>query len=274
MRADQLGGPCGRTPTAPVVEWRMPFWSRPRANPREEAWADFAAEYEMTPAPELVERMREYFALGQGAIAPVYSLHRPDQPQIVLFDQRRDRTGPTGSVVSLRTGVVIRSPRDYVPVSLRASARRHKVLEEIEARRAGAQRLGFDDEAFDEQVSVYARDEAAARSVLTPPVRSALSRLLTAADGESSSTPDPDGGGSRGAGTGSGVPDQVQPTGVAPQVVIGARNLMALVEPRAPLGFDPLGQLVTDMLTLYAAFSATPRAPGVVPGVVPGDGPA
>lgn len=228
----------------------MPFWSRRGADPRDVAWSEFAAEYEMAPAPDLAERMREYFALGQGVIAPVYSLQRPDQPQIVLFDQRRDRSGPTGSVSSLRTGVVIRSPNDYVPVSLRASARRHKVLEEIEARRAGGQRLEFDDEQFDAQVSVFARDESAARGVLTPTVRSVLVRLLAAADAVS-----PD--------TLSGV---VPSAGVAPQVVIGARNLMLVVEPRAPLEFEPLGQLVTDMLTLYAAFTAAPLQAGGEPG--------
>ncbi|MFO7545318.1 MAG: hypothetical protein R6W77_07455 [Trueperaceae bacterium] len=227
----------------------MPFWSRRGASPRDVAWADFAAEYELAPASDLAERMREYFALGQGAIAPVYSLQRPDQPQIVLFDQRRDRSGPTGSVASLRTGVVIRSPHDYVPVSLRASARRHKVLEEIVARRAGGQRLGFDDETFDAQVSVFARDETAARSVLTLPVRSVLARLLAAADAVAPDT----------------VPGPVPSAGVAPQVVIGARNLMLLVEPRTPLGFAPLGQLVTDMLTLYVAFTAAPRRVGGEP---------
>lgn len=230
----------------------MPFWSRRTSDQRLEAWSAFAAEYELTPVDEMRERMREHFALGPGAIAPVYSLQRTGQPQLVLFDQRRDRSGPAGSVTSLRTGVVVRSGHDHVPVSLRASARRHKVLEEIEARRSGGARLALDDAAFDARVSVYARDDALARSVLTPPVRSVLARLLAAADDV-----EPEATGDTGP-----IADRPAPVGVAPQVVIGARNLMLLVEPRAPLAFAPLALLMTDMLTLYAAFDAAVRWSG------------
>lgn len=227
----------------------MALWTRPRQESREAAWAGFAAEFELDPMPDLAELLRDQFALGGGELDPVYALQRTDQPQVVAFDQRRERRGPTGSVATLRTLVAVRSQVDRSSLSLRVSSRRSKALESIEASRSGAQRLELPDHPdFDEHVSVYTREPQQARRLLTPAVRMVLGRLLTTADGATEAAQP------RGRRVGLATPT------VAPSVVVGTRNLLLTLEPRAPLPFQPLADLLIDMLSLYAALSSTSHA--------------
>lgn len=212
---------------------------------REAAWLGFASEFELEPTPELAEVLRDQFALGGGELDPVYALQRTDQPQLVAFDQRRERHGPTGSVAKLRTLVAVRSEVDRASLSLRLSSRRSKALESIEASRSGAQRLELPDfPDFDEHVSVYTREPEEARLLLTPAVRGVLARLLKTAD-DATNAAQPRGGRS----------GLLAPS-VAPSVVMGTRNLLLTLEPREPLPLEPLAELLIDMLSLYAALSS------------------
>lgn len=224
----------------------MALSARPEQESRQAAWAGFAAEFELDPMPELAESLRDQFSLGSGEIHPVYALQRTDQPQLTAFDQRRERRGPTGSVAKLRTLVAVRSQVDRVNLSLRVSSRRSKALEAIEASRSGAQRLDLSDHpTFDEHVSVYAREPHEAKRLLTPAVRAVLERLLMAAD----------------AATEAAQPrvGLLAPS-VAPSVVVGTRNLLLTLEPREPLPFEPLADLLIDMFSLYAALASTEQA--------------
>lgn len=223
----------------------MALWARPGQESREVAWTGFAAEFELDPMPELAEILRDQFALDDGELDPVYALQRTDQPQLVAFDQWRERRGPTGSVAKLRTLVAVRSQVDRASLSLRVSSRRNKALESIEASRSGAQRLELPNHPdFDEHVSVYTREPQEARLLLTPAVRVVLARLMRTAD-DATEAAQPRGG--RGG---------LLAPSVAPSVVVGTRNLLLTLEPREPLPFEPLADLLIDMLSLYAALSS------------------
>jgi len=211
---------------------------------REREWRAFAGAFELEPAPALAEALRDDLDLGPGLIGTVYERVRPDQPDIALFEQTHDRDGPTGSVAGLRIGVVVRSNVEHSPVSLRASAKRHKILEGLVAGRSGAERLdcAFDPE-FDAVVSVYAREAAAAAPLLTGPVRTVLRRLLGEADEVVASAT-----ASRTAG---GV--QRHANGAAPSVAIGPRNLYLALEVGVPFELESLGVLMADLLSLHIA---------------------
>lgn len=226
----------------------MPFRFRKQArDPRRAEWERFAAEFELEPAPELDELLRHRFDLGDDALDPLYALSRPGQPQLIAFDQRRERSGPTGSVTLLRTAVALRAEADHTALSLRATPRRNKALEAIEASRSGARRFELpDDPGFDGSVSVYVRDTEAARELLTAPVRDVLRRLLLAADEATTSV----------SATGAGLGHV---NTVAPAVVVGTRNLFLSLEPRQAFPLRVLGELLAEMLSLYAALDAARR---------------
>src|SRR5690606_16067842 len=122
---------------------------------------------------------------------------------------------------SLRTCVLLRAraPKEFV--SMRITARLSPVLEAIEAGRTGTSRLDFsggetDDERFDRAVSVYTREEQAARRLLGPPARQVLTRLLSVTGSDNESDDD--------------IPDTVRRTPVAPVVIVGALDVLLILD--------------------------------------------
>ena len=219
--------------------------ARRSADPRLLEWARFAEEFEFVEADELEERLLEQFGLGEGQLVPIYALRREAQPLVVAFDQRRERSGPTGSVTTLRTFVAVRAQSGQGAPPMRASARRGKALESLEAARSGAERLDLpEDRPFEESVSVYTREPLGAKAVLTPAVREILGRLLTAADQAALQANGTDG---------------TFATTVAPSLVVGPRNLLLCLEPRNALPVQALGPLLADMLSLNVALEAASR---------------
>jgi len=218
----------------------MFFGRRQRIDPRAEGWRALAADLELTPWDDLAGRLHDELGLGPGAVAPVYALSRPGQPRLVLFDQARERVGPTGRVASLRSCVLVRAEPEVRLLSMRVTERLGKAMELIEAGRTGSQRVetGVDPE-FDRRLAVFARDEGGARSLLTKPVRDLLGRLLCA-----------------------GTPAAELPPGrgrVPSVVVVGGRNVLLLLEEPEPVAFDRLASSAVDMLALYVALmAATP----------------
>ncbi len=222
----------------------MAFWRAKDRDLREREWRAFADAFELEPAPALAEPLREDLDLGPGAFASVYELVRPGQPDVVVFEQANDREGPAGTATGLRIGVVVRSSVEHSAVSLRASAKRHKVLEGLVAGRSGAQRLdGASDPEFDAAVSVYAREVNEAAALLTRAVRTVLARLLREADEVVASAT-----ASRAEGS---VPRHAN--GAAPSVAIGPRNLYLALEVGVPFELDALGVLMADLLSLHVA---------------------
>lgn len=217
----------------------MAFWGRKRPGSRAEEWRAFAATLELSENREMAEKLRHNLDLGPGRIDPVYSLTRSGQPQLVLFEQTRDRHGPAGSVTNVRSCVLLRANGDSDYVSLRATARRNKVLESLEAGRTGSSRVAVaDDPVFDERVSVYARDTEAATGLLTASVKTVMIRLLNPAG------PGPEG---------EEIPATVAPATIPPSLVIGNKNLLLLVEGQEAIDFDRYTALTADILALYAA---------------------
>lgn len=237
----------------------MRFWSR-RAEPsRESAWASFAADLELEDGSELGGRLREHLDLGPGELRPIYTLSRPQQPRLVLFDQHRERSGPTGTVSLLRTCVLLRARPSQEFVSMRITARLSAVLEAIEAGRTGGSRLEFGgaggdgagvdegvDEAFDRAVSVYTRDEAGARRLLRRPAREVLQRLVS--------------GPVEDVAADDAIPDTVARTPVTPVVIIGSLDVLLILDDHEPVEFPRLTDLTADMMALYAALCAGDQA--------------
>lgn len=217
----------------------MAFWSRRSSGERATQWRAFASSLELVENLEMAEKLRHNLDLGDGVIAPIYSLTRSGQPQLVLFEQSRDRSGPAGSVTSLRSCVLLRANGDNDFVSLRATARRNRALEAIEAGRTGSSRVAVaNDPVFDARISVYARDETGASTLLSDSVRAVLVRLLN---------PDADDAADDGA-----IPDTVGPAAVPPSLVIGNKNLLLTVEGPSAIDFERYTSLTADMLALYA----------------------
>lgn len=207
----------------------MPFRPHREADARLAGWRAFAKRLELEDATDQAERVRRWLALGAEPIEPLYSLRRIGQPSLYLFDQRGARSGPTGSVPHWLCGVLLRAPAEFTATSLRATPRRNKVMESLEASRTGSRRLVFEPEQDgDDAISVYARDGDAAGRLLQPAARRVLCRALT----------------SRGA---------------EPVVVVGSQHMIATAEGREPTAFDVLEALASDLLSLFAMLS--PRSP-------------
>ncbi len=209
----------------------MLFRSRRRTSGRLSEWAAFAGRLELLDASDQAERLRRWLDLGEGAVGPVYGLKRPGQPSLYLFDQTRERSGPTGTVRFVRSGVLLRWHEVKVAAPLRAMPRRGKAMEAIEAGRTGSKRLDLADlERFDAAVSVFARDEVGARSMLTPPVREVIHRLLAQRGGD-------------------------------PSLVVGDEHFLVLCNGAEAAAFDLLEGIATDLMTLYAVLVPPPGGP-------------
>jgi len=205
----------------------MLFRGRRRSPSRREQWRDFARRLELADAQQQETRLREWLDLGESALAPLYGLRRSGQPTLFLFDQERARSGPTGSVTTLATGVLLRAIAPLAAAPLRAQARRNPVLESIEAGRTGSRRLALSElPDFDAEVSVFARDEAAARAWLTRPVQRVMQRMLV-------------------------------DRGVSPMLVVGSRHMLVLCEGPQAAPFEALEALAADLFTLFAMVEGT-----------------
>src|SRR5690606_6325744 len=101
----------------------MFFQRRQRTDTRAEGWRALAAELELAPWDDLAGRLHDQLGLGPGEVAPVYALSRPGQPRLVLFDQSRERVGPTGRVTGLRSCVLVRAEAEVALVSMRVTER-------------------------------------------------------------------------------------------------------------------------------------------------------
>jgi hypothetical protein len=200
----------------------MPFWPRRRPSTREQQWGEFATRLELEDAGSEGERLRRWLDLADGRVGPLYVLRREGQPSLYLFDVAFVRRGPAGSARHLRSVVLLRAHGPVTEHSWRALPRRNEVLESLEASRTGSARVAWpDDEAFDGEVSVFARDAAEVRGLLQRPLRAVLRRTLGAR--------------------------QAQPT-----LVVGKRHLMLSVDGAAPAPLETLEALAADALTLYA----------------------
>jgi hypothetical protein len=199
---------------------------RPRRlkDERLEAWRTFAERLELEDAGDVAERLRRWLDLGDVELSPLYALRQSDLPSIYLFDTLKALRGPAGEVTLRHSACLLRADEAFAPLSFRALPKQTKARELIEAGRTGSSVVPI-DEAFDAQVTVFARDAAGAAALIRPPLRTVLVRALT----------------ERGAGV---------------SLVLGERHAHLAVEADAPPSLPTLELLMSDLLSLYAMLSA------------------
>jgi hypothetical protein len=202
----------------------MFFRPRRLKDERLEAWQRFAERLGLEDAGDVAERLRRWLDLGEVGVSPLYALRRPDLPTLYLFDILRTLRGPAGEMTLRHSACLLRADEDFAPLSLRALPKQTKARELIEAGRTGSQVVPIDD-AFDAEVTVFARDVPAAASLIRPPLRPVLSRALT----------------ERGPGV---------------SLVLGERHALLSVESDEPPPLPTLELLLSDLLSLYAMLSA------------------
>ena len=182
-----------------------------------------------------------------------YLIEGHDGPD-VLEARMRARAGHLERLVALRDAgrLLLAGPcpaidaEDPGPAGFTGSAvvARFESLEAIEAGRTGSSRVAvMNDPAFDARISVYARDETGASTLLSDSVRAVLVRLLN---------PDADDAADDGA-----IPDTVGPAAVPPSLVIGNKNLLLTVEGPSAIDFERYTSLTADMLARFG-----PAQPG------------
>lgn len=206
----------------------MFFRPRRLKDERLEAWEAFAERLDLENAGDVAERLRRWLDLGEVTLSPLYALRQPGLPIVYLFDSLRALRGPAGEVTLRHSGCLLRAEEPFAPLPLRALPKQTKARELIEAGRTGSSVIAIDD-AFDAEVTVFARDVAGAAALIRPPLRAVLRRALT----------------ERGPGV---------------ALVLGERHLHLSVESDTPPSLATLERLMSDLLSLYAMLSALPSA--------------
>ena len=202
----------------------MFFRPRRLKDERLEAWQAFAERLDLEDASDVAERLRRWLDLGEVDISPLYAMRQPELPIVYLFDYLTARRGPAGEVTQRRSVCLLRSDEEFAPFSFRALPKQTKARELIEAGRTGSQVVPI-DEAFDAEVTVFARDVDGAAGLLKPPLRAVLVRALT----------------KRGEGV---------------SLVLGERHAMLSVDGDEPASLATVELLMSDLLSLYAMLDA------------------
>lgn len=151
------------------------FFLRPKADARSRDWQALAQRLDLEDASGSEALLRELLDPPAGVrLAPMYACTIDPELTLYLTECREGGRVPTlTSVILLSAGAPIAS------VGLRASRRRDPVLESLGASASGGQPVRVPgDAAFNERVSVLARDPAAALVILTPPLRRRLQAAL------------------------------------------------------------------------------------------------
>lgn len=202
----------------------MFFRPRRLRDERLEAWHAFAERLGLDDATDVAERLRRWLDLGEVEIGPLFALRQPDLPTVYLFDYQRALRGPVGEVTLRYSACLLRSEDDFAPLSLRALAKQTKARTLIEAGRTGT-RVVEVDEAFDAEVTVFARDVEEAAALIRPPLQAVLRRALT----------------QRGEGV---------------SLVLGERHALLAVDADEPPPLATIELLMSDLLSLYAMLDA------------------
>ena len=198
---------------------------------RAEAWQQLAARLELEGAVERAPKLRQFLNLVPSTLfGPVYRTYietgEDHKVGLYLFEYTPHRQNPAAEAEGLVSVCMLAVYHDISPIPLKALRKRHRVLESIDASATGSAVVPI-EETFDKEVTVFARDEATARRLLSPGVRTLLKRALCERE-------------------------------VAPTFLLGERQLFfthtAPATQPTPLGV--LESLATDLLSLYALLSA------------------
>lgn len=205
-----------------------------RLNPptRADHWRQLAERLELIESGEVVQKIRDLLNLeGNATFGPIYMLELDASRRLYLFDYHEGRSGPSGNVSQTTSVCLMRLREPFMTLSLKASRKLNRVLESLGASASGGQTVTVpDDPAFNEQVTVFARDPEAARALLVPPLRELLVKTLCTREAK-------------------------------PTFLLGERHL--LLSNRAPsdepTSMAVIEELLTDLLSLYTALTITPQ---------------
>jgi hypothetical protein len=201
------------------------FFRRSQAESRAQGWQAFVAKLELSAIDGAERRLRDLLDLARASFEAVYGLALDDERRLYLFDYRE----ATGRMAQLVTVCLLSLKEPRWQVSLRASKRSSPLLASLGASAVGGEQVIFpQDPAFSQAVTVVARDTAGARSLLTPAARKALQRALAERS-------------------------------ASPTLRLGERHLVLSHRARAenPLAFEALELMLSDLLSLYAALTAS-----------------
>lgn len=194
-------------------------------------WELLVERLELEDASDWNVRLRGFLAMDEAAV-----IHHMYRTELATSDTETaslymfDYTSPKANVVSdarqLTGGCMLSVPKDLSDVSLKVSRRLHKVLESLAASATGSAIIRFPDAPeFNEAVTVYSRDEAGAKRLLTKPARDILQRALYEREAN-------------------------------PTFLMGERQLLftASADANDANRLRPIEMLSADLLTLYAVF--------------------
>lgn len=199
---------------------------QPRAQKRERNWQDLVERLELEEASHRAPALRTFLDVGDAVMEPVYrtGFELGSETSANLYFLDYAESAGAGNVTSV---CILSLARPTFSVALKASRKVHKVLEALNASASGGAIIRFPkDPAFDREVTVYSRDEAATRYLLFEPTRAILKKALCE-------------------------------RGIAPTFLMGERQLLfsnsAPTTDVTPL--HALERLAADLLSLYATFS-------------------
>ena len=195
-----------------------------------------AARLELSEASERVPKLRQFLNLAPSTtFGPVYRTYVETNDNhkvgLYLFEYTPQRQNPAAEAEGLTSVCMLAVYHEISPIPLKALRKRHRILESIDASATGSAVVPV-EEAFDEEVTVFARDEATVHRLLTPGVRTLLKRALCERD-------------------------------IAPTFLLGERQLFFTHAAPAtqPTPLTALESLATDLLSLYALLSVNRTPP-------------
>ena len=202
------------------------FFRRPAPKKtRADAWRALAKKLELLDASDAERMLRTLLNLDKRVrFGPIYFLSLGEGERLLLFDYEE----PVGGAPYTTSACLITTRTPFAAASLKASRKPHAVLESLGASAAGGAPIQVpSDRAFNEAVTVYARDEAGTRRLLTPEVRALLRRTLLTRE-------------------------------AAPTLRVGERHLLLSARARreTPVKLDTLEAFSSDLLSLYAALKS------------------
>ena len=199
------------------------FFRRPAPKQtRADAWRVLAGRLGLLDASDAERMLRTLLNLDKRVrFGPIYFLTLGEGERLLMFDYEE----PVGGLPYTTSACLITTRTPFGKVSFKASRKPHAVLESLGASAAGGAPVQVpDDPAFNEAVTVYARDEAEVQKLLTPEVRALLRRTLCTRE-------------------------------AAPTLRLGERHLFLSARARreVPVKLDVLEAFSGDLLSLYAA---------------------
>lgn len=192
--------------------------------PREKEWLEFAKSLDLQEAEGSLGMMRMLLNEPVASMSALYKREvvAADESKLRMFflDYQQTNTKHVPQLVS----VCLLAIAQKTFISLKASRKPHKVMEKLGASASGGIVVPFEDSAFSEAVTVYARDIEAAQKTLHSKAREILHRAL-------------------------------YDRGIAPTFLLGEKVLLFSnsVSLEHPTPLSSLEGLAADLLSLYAA---------------------